>query len=101
MQRIWHLLRKEGNDPLGNSLFETYPAACLELMGVERKGYKGQVVFGEDTWQGAGAEAKNEQKKNDKLARILNRLKWSADVGTVLGHDAFDAAICFSICCER
>ncbi len=94
MQRLWSILHRDGNDPLDTSLFETYPAACLELMGLERKGYKGRAMFDGTQWLGCSAEDKQEQKKCDKLAHILTSLGWVASSRTVLSHDEFDAAIC-------
>lgn len=61
---------------------------------MDRKGYKGQVTFDGKAWLGRGAEDKQEQRKNDKLAIILTSLGWTATTGALLGHDEFDAAIC-------
>ena len=94
MKSLCDRLNSKGDQPLGKSLFETYPAACLELIGLKPKKYKGQAEWAGATWLGAGHESPIEQEKNDNLATMLNRLGWKSEKGTLLGHDQFDAAIC-------
>lgn len=90
MQNIWSLLRKQSSKyPLGESIFETYPAASLKKSGLDREKYKGNVKYCNSTWEEAS------KKKEDKnLAKILNKLSWKADENFKLTHDEFDAAIC-------
>jgi hypothetical protein len=80
-----------GSDPsaLGSGLFETYPAASLEIM---REGhgrpdqYKSQkATLAEDGW-GPNPE--------EGLAGILNRLDIRADLETTLDDDDVDALLC-------
>lgn len=96
--RMQHLRRRLtadlGRDPLGDDLFETYPAASLKQSGHSSEGYKGTAVFASGMWAGEPAEGEAEQKKNNKLADLLNALKWTASAGLKLIHDEFDAALC-------
>lgn len=67
----------------GDNLYETYPAGSLELIGLPRKGYKGQsVTFVEGKWRG------------ESLATIANGLKLKADDEVSLNDDDVDAIIC-------
>ncbi|MBF0293498.1 MAG: hypothetical protein HQK86_15225 [Nitrospinae bacterium] len=95
MQNIWSLLRKQsGEDPLAESIFETYPAASLSKSEHDSEGYKGTAEYSDSTWKGKLSSKGDEKKENVKLADILNNLSWTADEGFPLNHDEFDAAIC-------
>lgn len=80
-----------GSDPpdLGTGLFETYPAASLEIMreGLgKRDQYKGQeATFFKDGW---GPNPK------EGLAGILNRLDIRASLEAKLNDDDVDALLC-------
>lgn len=74
---------------LGESIFETYPAASLGLMNLINKTYKGNAVFKETKWQGLTVD-----KRDRNLALLLNELGWTASFGMELDSDEFDAALC-------
>lgn len=93
MQYLLELLR-EDSDPLGSRLLETYPAASLKLAGKASQGYKGNVAFRGGGWIGKPGEKAADQKKNDRLADLLNTLGWKAEAGFILNDDEFDAALC-------
>ena len=82
------------DDPLGCSLFETYPAASLELMSLPSEKYKGEVEFVANEWIAVASNKPAEVEKNGTLAGILNELGWTANPRTRLGHDGFDAILC-------
>jgi hypothetical protein len=95
MQHLRRRLTKDlGQDPLGNDLYETYPAASLKQSGHSSEGYKGTAEFDGTQWIGLGEKKDAEQKKNNTLAGLLNNLQWKATKGFRLVHDEFDAAIC-------
>lgn len=92
---------------LGENLFETYPAASLGLMKLERNGYKGHSVYKAGTWRPfvpptqklakspeAEANRRKGNAKNEALAQTLNTLGWTAESGVELTHDGFDAGLC-------
>lgn len=93
---------------LGTHLFETYPAASLELLKLDRKGYKGHAYFSDEgKWEPAAdpvtdaagdatAETKRAKRRraNSTFARTLNALKWTATPNQSLSHDDFDAVLC-------
>jgi hypothetical protein len=91
--RFSNLLRayRSGHDePLGRSLFETYPADSLRLLGWPHKGYKekdNRTTFRDGQWIGRGP-------KGERLAEIASRLGLIAEPGTELDHDELDAVIC-------
>jgi len=85
------------NAVLGTSLFETYPAAALELMGLPREGYKGHARYQPpDGWIPVETKEEDMQQraKNQVFARMLNLLAWNAPKSTILSHDSFDATLC-------
>jgi hypothetical protein len=96
--RMQHLRRRLtadlGEDPLGKTLFETYPAASLKQSGHSSEGYKGTAEFDGTQWIGVGAKKDADQKKNNTLAGLLNDLQWKAAKDFRLVHDEFDAAVC-------
>lgn len=104
MRNILAQLCRDGDGcPLGKTLFETYPAATLELCGKPRKPYKGCCVYKEGRWSADDArkkkdedeEAKQKRKDNgDTLAGILNDLKWVAADNFQMDHNDFDAVVC-------
>ncbi len=82
-QRLLRLLAAEGGDPLGDWLFETYPAASLKNLELPAKGYKGQRAhFRDGEWSGG------------TIARIATGLKLQAAEGESLTDDDLDALIC-------
>jgi len=93
MQNLWQML-KQNSDPLGSGLFETYPAASLTVGKQCSKGYKGQATRNQNKWIGVGTNKEAEQKKNDKLAELLNKLNWQAEDKFHFSNDEFDAALC-------
>jgi hypothetical protein len=95
MQYLWSLLKRRcGKDPLGTLIFETYPAASLKKSSLVNKGYKGKTTYSKSTWTGAPTTKEDEKSKNEKMAKILKHLSWTADEHFTLNHDEFDAAIC-------
>lgn len=91
--RFANLLRSlpsEHPDPLGQRLYETYPAASLRLSGLPYEGYKeknARVAFEGSQWVGNG-------QRGERLACIANNLRMTASLGTELGHDELDAVVC-------
>lgn len=87
--RFLHCLnRLDALDVLGDTLWETYPAASLELMGLRRSGYKNKSAsYHDGTWYPVRPE-------DQPLADLLNELEWTADRGQTLNDDEFDAALC-------
>ena len=94
-------LRKLKEAVLGSNLFETYPAATLELLDLPREGYKGYAQYKKNgVWEPAPAKSTDESKKKAELAKnmvlatTLQTLRWTAEPGEVLTHDGFDAGLC-------
>jgi hypothetical protein len=78
-------LQKESSDLVrfGENIFETYPAGSLELVGLNRSGYKRQTTtFNEGRWRG------------ETLAKIANGLNLKAHEEVSLNDDDIDAIIC-------
>ena len=95
MRNLWHHLNNRlGCEPLGTSLFETYPAASLWLSGLPYTKYKGRCYFDNHNWVGHSAKQKDEQNKNNTLASILNTLSWHAGHNFHITNDEFDAIVC-------
>jgi hypothetical protein len=82
------------DDPLGNCLFETYPAASLKLMNLSYEKYKGEAEFAANEWIAVASNRPAEVERNGNLAEILNELGWTAAPQTHVGHDGFDAILC-------
>jgi len=93
------------SNALGDTLFETYPAAALRLMNLVHEKYKGEATFSErDGWHGEtvimkggkrkGKEDEPATKRNKTFGKILSKLEWRAPPGSTITHDEFDAAIC-------
>ena len=69
---------------LGTRLFETYPAASLQLLGIPSSGYKGKRIQRADgVWQG-----------NEALAKIATEMRLVAENGHELDDDDVDAIVC-------
>ena len=95
MKNLWRILGAEmTGDPLGATLFETYPAASLRLSDRCCEGYKGRCGFQAGVWTGSAAKTDIDQKKNNVFAKLLSELKWLAEDGFQMNNDEFDAAIC-------
>lgn len=107
--RIGHLLGQLITEDiglaLGENLFETYPAATLQLVWntnqwTEAKYKGGEMVYQNGTWKGLGGKKKTDkarqiqQRKNDGLATLANRLCLQAPEGFTLNDDEFDAVLC-------
>lgn len=92
--RMQAILRRLESDPLGDKLFEAYPAATLKLSKLASEKYKGECQCIAGRWVGAAAEKEKKQTKNNTIAVNLNQLNWTADEGFRLTHDEFDAAVC-------
>jgi hypothetical protein len=76
---------------LGSVLFETYPAASLDQMGLPSKGYKGQTI------KVSGAEVTMlhcPRTKEPILDRIARGLELRSETEIVLSDDDVDAIIC-------
>jgi len=74
---------------LGQKLWETYPAASLELLRLKSTGYKGKTaIFKKTRWE-------QSRPGHQVLADILNKLDWyCCEDGCTLTDDEFDAALC-------
>lgn len=73
---------------LGQTLWETYPAASLQLLNLISRGYKGKsTIFEADEWRAA-------HPGHQPLANIINKLDWLCEEGLKLTDDEFDAALC-------
>lgn len=87
---LYTRLTKEFENPLGNQMFETYPAASLELLKLPSKGYKGEeITFRNGYWNW-----KKEDKKSEILAEIAEAFKLAAPEGLILNDDEVDSIIC-------
>ncbi len=76
---------------LGSVVFETYPAASLEAMGLPAKGYKGQTI------RISGAEVTvvhHPRGREPKLDRIARGLNLRSETEAVLNDDDVDAIVC-------
>jgi hypothetical protein len=83
-KRLYHLLATGGEDPLGDWLFETYPAASLDSLDLPAEGYKGKrAVFRDGRWSGEGT-----------IAQIADGLRLRAEEELSLTDDDLDAVIC-------
>lgn len=107
--RTSHILGRlaaEGVDlKLGENLFETYPAATLQLVWdtnnwPEAKYKGGKIVYINGKWQGKAGKKKNkpdrikEEQKNAGLAALANQLKLDVAEGSEMDDDEFDAVLC-------
>ncbi len=90
---------------LGTTLFETYPAATIQLIcasneWTESKYKGGEIVCSDGKWHGQPSTSKNadtrqkQDRKNAGLATLANYLSFSADEGFGLNDDEFDAVLC-------
>ena len=90
---------------LGDNIFETYPAATLQLVwdtnqwtAAKYKG--GKIVYRDGKWQGQAGKKKNaaarskEERKNAGLATLANNLGFRAAEDSALNDDEFDAIVC-------
>lgn len=95
---------------LDRNLFETYPAATLDLLACGHKWtsvekYKGGKAHYQGDWQGIESEKdsetarKKEQGKNDGLASLANRLNFTAEDEFLINDDEFDAVLCAATGC--
>jgi len=85
MNHLWRLVNAEAGDPLGLSLFETYPAGSLRLLGLPHRKYK----------DGEGAITCREGRWGDTtLWTIGETLGFEGADGLRLSHDEVDAAVC-------
>jgi len=86
VSRLQHLLAAECNHLgglVGKRLFETYPAASLQLLNLPHERYKRtRARFEDGQWHG------------ENLARIAHGLGLTADEGTSLNDDELDAVLC-------
>lgn len=85
MNHLWRLVTAEAGDPLGSSLFETYPAGSLRLLGLPHRKYKdgeGAVTCREGRWG------------ETTLGAIATALGFEGENGLRLNHDEVDAAVC-------
>ena len=109
MARTAHLLGRLAaeNDGLvlDKNLFETYPAATLQLVWhtnkwTEAKYKGGKVVYRNGRWQGQAGKKKDEKarhkkkRKNDGLATLATQLGLRAAEGDEMTDDEFDAVLC-------
>jgi hypothetical protein len=95
MQNLWRMLRDQDANPLGNRLFETYPAGSLKHAGHPHREYKGEVEYSNGCWKPRPSENERPQQRNNILARMLNNFSWTPENdGFILTHDEFDAGLC-------
>jgi hypothetical protein len=110
--RIANILGRmpDGKLDLERNLFETYPAATLDLLAGSDKWtavekYKGGKAQYQRGWQGIESEKdseasrKKEQGKNDGLAALASRLELIAQDGFMMNDDEFDAILCAATGC--
>ena len=87
---LYTLLAKKLESPLGKQLFETYPAASLELIDIPSEKYKpGEISFKNGYWDWKKGDGKSE-----KLAEIAEAFKLTACEGLTLNDDEVDSIIC-------
>jgi hypothetical protein len=90
---------------LGDNLFETYPAATLQLVWdtnkwTEAKYKGGNIIYRDGRWQAEAGKKKSttaqakEERKNAGLATLANNLGFRAAEGSALNDDEFDAIAC-------
>lgn len=89
---------------LGENLFETYPAATLQLVRqtnkwTEAKYKGGKVIYHDGKWHAHSGKRKDEQagnkrRKNDGLATLATTLGFRAAEDDEMTDDEFDAVIC-------
>lgn len=90
---------------LGENLFETYPAATLQLVWdtnnwTEAKYKGGAIAYHNGKWQGKPAKTKSEksrmkeERKNAGLGALATQLRFDAPEGSEMDDDEFDAALC-------
>ncbi len=94
MERLRFKMSDDQSVILGSQLFETYPAATLGILNLKSTKYKGKATFTGNRWEGMAEKSTAALTRNNNLAFNLNELRWTADVGTTISHDDFDAAIC-------
>lgn len=94
------LKRVISNNPglVGTKVFETYPAATLDLTKLLPKGNKdgykgGRAVFDGERWVHESSK-KDDLAKCCSIAKLANRMNITADSNTKIDDDIFDAAIC-------
>ncbi len=76
-------VRRSIGEQLGIRIFETYPAASLQVLNLPHEGYKPESVhFKDGKWRGG------------LLAQMAQDLGFTADEGTSFTDDDFDAIIC-------
>ena len=84
--RFRHLLSRLPNalPPLaGRRIYESYPAASLQVLGIPHSGYKGSISMQQNGWGGA-----------EPLCIVAKSLCLAADCGEKLSDDQMDAIIC-------
>jgi hypothetical protein len=95
ISRFLYLYESLPDNPLGKTLFETYPAASLLLMSLPTTKYKGRAIFQEHgEWHGCQDDDERQIATNNRLAKLLNKLGWTAQPTEIISHDEFDAGIC-------
>lgn len=102
---LGRLTAENAGPKLGECLFETYPAATLQLVWdtnkwTEAKYKGGKIIYQDGKWQGQTGKKKNaaarakEERKNAGLATLANNLGFQAAEGSEMNDDEFDAIIC-------
>jgi hypothetical protein len=102
---LGRLVAENAGVTLGDNLFETYPAATLQLVWdtnqwTEAKYKGGKITFRDGRWQGQASKKKNpaartkEARKSDGLASLANTLRFQAAEGSNMDDDEFDAVLC-------
>lgn len=87
--RFKNIMRSISETMLGLSIFETYPAASVELWKLDRHYKGGLAVFQNGSWSGD-----NDEKKNSHIAQIANHMRIVADEDYKIDDDVLDALIC-------
>jgi hypothetical protein len=99
---LGRLATEGGGLNLDENLFETYPAATLQLVWAtnewtEEKYKGGKAKYLNGKWQGQvgkKAASPKKAKKNDGLAVLANNLGLRAAEGFEMNDDEFDAVLC-------
>jgi hypothetical protein len=79
---------------LGQGLYETYPAACLEVLQIPHSPYKGSnVTMSNGTWSGV-FEKKKKRETEPCIAKIAKELGFYGDSSLQLTDDEVDSVIC-------
>lgn len=95
--RFANLLRyihaNTGTNPLGTTVFETYPAASLSLLGITEPYKQGRATYRDGRWTAQRSTEKHVG-KDCGLANLATRLRIQPSTAIFLDDDELDATIC-------